>query len=409
MNSLASFIAFRYLFFNQKDHTISFMIRMCFIGIFVGSLALMLSLIITRGFEKAIHEKMQGINADIIISVPGSKLDDANLIPFIKNVTGTALAGITSYSINQVIVERGEQTSVLFLKALDPENEHAVTHLPKKIIIPPISPNQFANLLKKGHIILGSKAAIDYNVGTDDTLTILIPDGGTRKKVYLTEKKLLIAGIFSIGLEEYDSNLAFCSHETHKKLFPDSRGVDLIALKLNPNATALSVIKKLKKELPDLTINSWQDLYPALVASLKMEKLVMFLILALITLVASLSMVSLLFMIIQYKRRDLALFTTIGMEQKTMRAIFLYIGAFITTLATGCGLLTAAAIGYYLEHATRIELPDVYYVNYLPARLEPLLFVIVGGTVLALGFLATWLPTRNLKNINIIEILRSGQ
>jgi ABC-type lipoprotein release transport system permease subunit len=97
------------------------------------------------------------------------------------------------------------------------------------------------------------------------------------------------------------------------------------------------------------------------------------------------------------------------MEQKTMRAIFLYIGGFITTLATGCGLLTAAAIGYYLEHATRIELPDVYYVNYLPARLEPLLFVIVGGTVLALGFLATWLPTRNLKNINIIEILRSGQ
>lgn len=409
MNGLASFIAFRYLFFNRKDHTIRFMIRVCSIGIFVGTYALMLSLIITRGFEEAIHKKMQGINADIIISSPGNKIDAENLIPFIERKAGKDLAGVTSYAVNQLIVERGEQPGILFIKALDPEREHTVTNLPQKVVIPPIPAPEFPSLLKKGTIILGNKAASEFRIGTEEELSVLVPDGGSKNKIYLTEKKLMVSAFFSVGLEEYDSSMAFCSHETYKELFPESQGADTIALKLKRGHSARALIKDLRKELPDLSINTWQDLYPALVASLKLEKIVMFIVLALITLVASLSMVSLLFMIIQYKRRDIALFTTIGMAHRTIRSIFLHIGFFITLASTALGLLAAGITGALLSQSARIELPDVYYVNYLPARLEPMLFVIVGGTVILLGFLATWLPTRNLHKINIIDILRLGQ
>ena len=132
----------------------------------------------------------------------------------------------------------------------------------------------------------------------------------------------------------------------------------------------------------------------------------MFFILALITLVASMNMISLLFMQLQQKRRDIAILKSMGMMQKDIKKIFLLLGMSITCSAAGLGLLVAAGVGYLLETYPFLELPDVYFVSHLPARMELELFIVVGLSVLLLGFLATWLPSRRIDSINITEVLR---
>jgi lipoprotein-releasing system permease protein len=147
-------------------------------------------------------------------------------------------------------------------------------------------------------------------------------------------------------------------------------------------------------------------LYPDLVSSLILEKYVMFFILALITLVATLNMISLLFMQIQHKLRDIAIMKTIGLANKPIRSIFLALGVTITLLASLSGLGCAAVAGYLLERYPFIKLPDVYYVSYLPARMDFELFVVVFCATLLLGFLATWIPAQRTKRINIAHVLR---
>lgn len=439
--NITSLITSRYLSLTGKDRSIAFMMCMCFAGIAIGTFALMLTLVIFNGFEKVIHEKMQGINAQVIIYAPGSRLDYEPLrAALLKEFPGT-IAAISGSSTKQAIIETTQQQSVIFLKGIDTAHEHLVTTINTKIIEPRSSQNiQFNKLLQGKTIIIGNKLAQQLHLVRGDTLKLLIPETGGNNKILLEPRTVTITGIMSIGLEEYDTSFAFCSLELLNDLF-DQQGIDQLTMRLQAPDHHLhfagktiidpsfwttlfakcyvllvsmfktqnhedDAINMLKKRFPHLTVCSWKDQYPALVSSLKLEKYVMFFIIALITLVACMNMISLLFMQIQNKRRDIAIFKAMGMADTTITSIFLGLGMRLTLYASLTGLTLAAITGAILEHYPCISLPDVYYISYLPARMEPELFAIVFIATMLMGFLATWIPARRSCKIVISHVLR---
>lgn len=445
--SLAAFIAWRYLSFAQKDHNITFMMRICFFGIFIGTCALMLTLIITNGFEKVIHEKMQGICAQVIINAPGSKLNYDEVRTALLDTFPNLVAGISGNSNKQAIIEHGSNHHMLFVRGVDQHNEHLVSSIASKIISPnlkhPSDINQLLpTLLDNDGIIIGHKLAATLGVQRGDRMTILIPEPRTKKTIGLVPRHVQINGIFNVGLEEYDSSLAYCSLDTYNELF-DEEGVDQLTLRLKQQiptwhdtymqyhdrpwhmlrAMAHLLINKmvqlfswqqhetiatqqLQLFLSNLQVRHWQELYPDLVSSLRLEKYFSFAVLALIIFVASLNMIALLFMLIQQKRRDIAILSVLGSSQKLIQAIFLRIGLTITLFGSLSGLLVSCTLGYALEHYPFIPLPDVYYIAYLPARLEPEICLVVFFFTMLIGFLATWLPTKQTRYLTIAKILR---
>ncbi len=428
MNDLSSQLANKYLKFKKKDRNIALMIKVCFLGILIGTFSLMLTLIIMNGFEKVIHEKMQGINSQAIIYSPGQQVDNEGIKTYLLKKFSNKIEAISASSTRQVLIENKKSQSVLFIKGVDSEQEHA-TNIATKIELPK-NQKSFSTLLTNGKIVIGTKTAQNYNLKIGDTLTLLIPKAGGKNKISLKRKKVEVAGIFKVGLEEYDNNFAFCSLDFLQTLFKEKKeGVDQINLKFKePTSTihnismsnikqkiynfftskdfAQHTIEELRKDMPALSISSWKELYPALVASLKLEKYVMFFILALITLVSCMTMVSLLFMYIQQKRRDIAILKSMGLPDKNIRSIFLNIGLKITLWASATGLTLAAIAGFILEKYPFINLPDVYYVSYLPARMDLEIFIVVFVCTMILGFLATWIPARRTKQINIAQVLR---
>ena len=132
----------------------------------------------------------------------------------------------------------------------------------------------------------------------------------------------------------------------------------------------------------------------------------MFLILALITLVASMNIISLLFMQIIQKRGDIAILKSMGLSDKKISQIFFYLGMTISTIGSIAGLICSFIAGWFLENYPFITLPDAYYVTYLPAKMEWQIFVIVFVVVILISFLATWIPTRKTRKINISQVLR---
>jgi lipoprotein-releasing system permease protein len=408
INKVASLIAWRYLLHKEKDSNIAVMIKICFVGILIGTFALMLTLIITNGFEKVIHEKMRGINAQIVMYSQGNRLDFDSISHVINKEFGASLHGISANSFKQVIVDHNNQQTVLFLKGINPSTEGSVTNLADKIIIPQLpQDNRLPLLLKPNHVLIGYKMAQEFQLTVGQELTIMVPEPKSKKNLALKKHTVIIGGIFKVGLEEYDNNLAFIAMDSLNELF-DEQGVDQITLKLNKDSDSYEqeTIERMNKRFPHLTIKSWKEMYPALIASLKLEKWVMFLILALITLVACMNMISLLFMQIQHKRRDIAIFKAMGLSNRQIRSIFLRMGLTITMSASLCGLALAAVVGRLIEKYPIIQLPDVYYVSYLPARLDMEIFVIVFVVTLLLGFIATAIPTRQSTKLSIAHILR---
>lgn len=408
MNKIAWLIARRSLFASAYQKSISTMTLISFLGIFIGSFSLALITAIMYGFEVTIHEKMQGIHAQAIIRAYGEPLNMEALGPVLQNEF-PEIAAFSPNTTRHALVQAAEAEYapiVAIIKGIDPIQEPRVSILHKKIISVATKSENFSVLLDQDRVIIGKKLAEELNVTTNDTIELLFSgeEQPQRRKITFDTTDATVGAIFETGIDEFDSSLIFSSLDFLQSLFPDT-GIEQVNIKLIPSANEETVVQQLRKRL-NLEVYSWKNLYPALVSALKLEKYVTFFILALITLVASMNIISLLFMQITQKRSDIAILKALGMNDNTISLIFILIGMTISFFASASGLLFAWASSWFLARYPFIELPDVYYVSHLPVRMELQILITVFIVVMILTFFATWFPAKKTRHINIAQVLR---
>ena len=88
------------------------------------------------------------------------------------------------------------------------------------------------NLARK-QVLIGYKTALFYQLHVGDEINLMIPEPASKHKLFFNEHKFVVGGIFKIGLDDYDSNIAFCQIDQMNKLFNEN-GVDQITIKLHP-------------------------------------------------------------------------------------------------------------------------------------------------------------------------------
>ena len=132
----------------------------------------------------------------------------------------------------------------------------------------------------------------------------------------------------------------------------------------------------------------------------------MWLILMLVTLVASLTIIALLFMYAKHKIVDIALLKAMGMADSAIRELFLWIATLITCSATLCGILLAALCTWLLNTYPLIQLPDVYYVSHVPATLDMTIVAAVALFALFVSLCAGLFPNSSLQTMRISRILK---
>jgi len=403
--SLAFRLAWRYAT-SRSSSTVSTMVGVCFASIFVGTFALALTTAIMRGFEFETHKKLQSIYPSLIIKAPnGTTVDYEKLHLFLEKelhgiVTHTAPYLLRPALAHPATVE--EPTCVITLKGVEPQQEVEVTALSSMI-----SPATALADLHQQHVILGKDLAENLEASVGDQIVLLCNenDEETVKDATLRTVPVTVVGIISTGIADYDERLAIVPLSLcHLVWGPDC--ITYVGLKVAHPRYEERTLSFLQT-LDGLEAYSWKDFYPSLVSALKLEKYVMFALLVLITLVASMNIISLLFMYITHKRTDIALLEMLGMSQKTVSLIFLLVSVCIATAAALAGLAAAWVAGLVLQRYPFIQLPDVYYVTHLPVTLEWSLFALVFVVVIGLSILTSLLPLKTISRLSITEILRA--
>jgi len=420
-----------YLFSSHIPRPLRIIKTLCYIGISVGACALMLALSITHGFEHEIGLKMKGINSDIVIEAPGKQLNASELSGFLK-AHCPSIKSISPSSTRHIILTHDNTSHVLFLRGISGFDEEQTTTLRAKILAP--RAHSLATLLQSPHaIIIGKQCAFSHKLWLGSKLTVHVPHEASHTKITLEKKEMVVAGIFSMGLEDYDANIAYCSRETLTSLFEECTGADQLAVALKPplwtepsssifyflanvwkrytiglEAYYGSEIATIAALLPGLSVRSWKELYPDLVASLQLEKYAISIVLGLIACVASMLVVCVLFMFIQHKQHDIAILTTLGMTSSHIYWLFVQIGMTIIAQAAIGGIACACAIAWVLQTYKPITLPDIYYISYVPAIIEPAHILLVLLGTLLLGLCACHISLAQLKNLSIVRILRGN-
>jgi len=405
VKNFALFLAWRYLRQTAYQQSTSTMVRICFLSILVGTFSLALVTAVMRGFELAAHEKMQGIHAQITIESP-DPLDVDALEKVLRDEFPqivTAAPNSSAYAIVQPQLEDASP-SVIMLRGIDPVREQTVSTIDTKVIRPTNKP--FGKLISGKKVLLGQSLARNLGVTVGEPVTLnytdtLSPQG---RKLSMKQYEATVGGIFKSGIDEFDAGVVFCANALIEKVSP-SAGITQMNVKLTTDTDEKQIISALRDRL-ELEIYSWKERYPTLLAALLLERYAMFFVIALITLVASMNIVSLLFMQITNKRPDIAILTTLGTRMGDIRRVFLWIGMSIAFMACTLGLLLATGAAYLLERYPFITLPDIYYTTHLPARMEWQTLALTFVAVMLVSFLAAWIPTRRLRAINISNVLR---
>jgi len=379
------------------------MIRLCFLAIFLASFALALVISIMKGFEIATQTSLQTIYPHIIVD---GKDNHINFNAFKKKINALHIpykACAPRSSAQMIIINPQEDISeVVQLRAIDPEKEILVTALQDKIIIPA---KQL--IVHKQEILIGKELAASLHLNKGDRAQVLFTDSAKApgSASDLQKTHLTIAGIFSTGIYEFDNNMIISNFATFLDLYPEE-GVQQIYISLQDLSTEKKVIQSLKDLFPGITIYTWKDLYPGLLASLKLETLGMSIILGLLFIIAIINMISLLFVFVKAKSRDIALLHAFGMPPLALRMIFIYISIFLTSAASGIGLCLAWCIGIFLKIFPIISLPEnIYYTNTLPIELNTSLFLIIFVCSMLIGIIASILPTYSIDKKNIATTL----
>ena len=160
---------------------------------------------------------------------------------------------------------------------------------------------------------------------------------------------------------------------------------------------------------------TWQDSSGAYLRALTMEDNVMFLILSVLVLIASMNIVSGLIMLVKNKGRDIGILRTMGLSEGSVLRVFFICGASVGVVGTIAGLILGCLFAYYIDPIFDVVNyiagggvwdPSIRLISRLPARLEMGDVISAISLSLFLSFVVTIFPARRAARMNPVEALR---
>jgi lipoprotein-releasing system permease protein len=402
------FIALKYLLAKRKQTFISIITFISVAGVAVGVMALIVVLAVMNGFEKELKDRILGATAHVhVTSLEGSVEDPFKVAEKCRRVDGVVAA--TPYIFSQAMISSGGSATGGVLRGVDPATVGTVTNLVRDL-----KGGTTADLERKGEgslpgVFLGKELAANLGASPGDAVELLVPGGSvTPFGAFPRVGRFRVAGVVESGMYEYDATFAYVSLKEAGRLLGMGDRVTGIELKVRDVYRAAEVARSVREELGyPFHAKDWMQSNRNLFSALKLEKIVMFVILVLIVMVAAFNIISTLIMVVMEKTRDIGILMAMGATRKTIRRIFALEGLLIGLAGTAAGSVLGVALCLLLSRYRFISLPkDVYYITSLPVSLDPGMLLLVAGSSVLICWLATIYPSAQASRVDPVEAIR---
>ncbi|HTB32481.1 MAG TPA: FtsX-like permease family protein [Bacteroidia bacterium] len=397
--NLSLFIAKRYLVSKKSHNAINIISGVALGGIAISTMALIIVLSAFNGISDLVKSLYNSFGADIEITAVKGKtfIPTGPVFDSVRHLKGVKYFDETVQ--DKALLKYGDRQTIAYLKGVGSDFA---------------SMTKFDTLIREGKYYLqnGEDFYGEFGIGIADKLGVNSSDNhfssitcyapkrglensGATPDAAITQKYLFRSGIFSIN-DDFDSRYVIVSVDFARQLFDyTDKSVTSVELGLtDPNASAM-VKEQLKSILGDnYKVKDRFEQNELLFKTLKTEKLLTFLILAFVLVIATFNIVGSLSMLIIDKQKDIQILHNMGAEMKSIQKVFMYEGVLITVLGAAIGLVLGTIICLIQIKFKVVPMTGNFVVDAYPVSLQLSDYTMILACVLVIGFLASWYPVR---------------
>lgn len=389
-------------------------IRIAVAGVAIGLAVMIISVCVVLGFKHTIRDKVVGFGSHIQVAnfytLQSSAIDQPiaigdSMMNVLKKTEG--VKHVQRFAMKQGILKTDNDFLGVMFKGVGPEFDSTFIH--KNMVegsIPHFSDQQSTN-----RILISKDMANKLRVKAGDRIfAYFIGDGGVRTR------RFTISGIYQTNLAQYDKTTCFCDLYTARKLnaWTDDMvtGAELTVNDFKQLSTTASDIINRVNRTQDQYGNTFssktiRELSPQIFSWLDLLDLNVWIILAIMTAVAIVTMISGLLIIILERTTMIGVLKALGARNSTVRHTFLWFAAFII----GKGLLIGDALALALillqkfTGFAKLD-PQTYYVDVVPVELDWMLIVALNVATMLIALFVLIAPSYLVSHIHPAKSMR---
>jgi lipoprotein-releasing system permease protein len=408
-------IGVRYLRSAHRNGFVSFVAAMSVLGLSLGVAVLIVVLSVLNGYERELRTRMLAVTSHATIT----GLDGA--IPDWRSRQETAarepgVKAVVPFVESRGLLANGERVAGAMVRGVLPEEEIKAVGLGSRL-----KSGSLDDLAAgKYQVILGYALAGELGVKQGQTVVLMAPEGSATPAGFAPRmRRFTVSGIFESGMYEYDRGLALIHLNDAAKLYKLGNNVTGLRLALDDPFQAPMLVRTVARAIDvdgnGYYVNDWTRDHAMLFRSIELTKSMLFFILLILVVVASINLVATLVMIVKEKQTDIAILRTIGAAPVNVLRMFLVQGAIIGLVGTVTGTLLGWFIALNFESVLQgieglfgIQFldPAVYSMSELPTQVRAADVVKVSLVTLALAAMATIYPAWRASRTMPAEALR---
>jgi len=387
-------LAWRYFRSKRRHPFIGLISGISVLGVALGVAALIIVLAVMSGFERDLVERIVGTYAHTVVEGGGGFEPSDELTRRIRGASAHIRA-VAPFVQAQAMIQKNGRSRGVVVKGSRRTDEESVSLI--------------AQYLKEGRypeegtkeILIGDALSRLIGARTGQKIQFLSPEGNKRFR-------LTVSGLFHSGMYDYDCHLVYLPLDLSQDIFRIQGRVNGLAVTYDDARRAVENQRQLQRHLGfDFYVRTWRDMNQTLFGALKLEKAVMFVILALIVMVACFNIVGTLTLLVMDKTKDIGILKALGAARGRIMRVFMLSGAWIGAAGMCLGLCAGAGVCVLLEKYPLIKIPsDIYYFDRLPVDLR---WADAGGVAvcaMVLTFLSTLYPAWTGSRMQAVEALR---
>lgn len=409
---LPLYIGLRYIRAKRRNQFISFISLVSMLGIALGVMVLITVLSVMNGFDHEIADRIFNMSQQVTVTNFDQQVANwpalEQQVAKQQNVTGVA-----PFVRGQAMLANAGVARPVILTGVLPDQEQKVSQIANKMTqgsYSDLKPGKFG-------IIMGEALAEGLGLSVGDKVTVLTTDVNVSPVGVVPQyKRFTLTGLFKVGGGfQFDETAAFIEMHDAQKLFKLQNNVTGLRVKVTDLYVAPRVSDELQQALPQNYIGNWTNEFGAYFKAIQMEKSMMFIILILIIGIAAFNLVSTLVMVVTDKRSEIAILRTLGASPKSIMAIFMVQGSIVGLVGTFLGVVSGIILAINAPNIvagiqnllhTHLISSSVYFIDYLPSKLELKDVFKISLVSLFLSLLATLYPAWQAARTQPAEALR---